>query len=169
MAGVKSPIPLRHKHMLSARLQQLTRSFHKEEPADPAVIERLKQAVAIPLPDDYLAFLQASNGAMPPESALQQIFSADDVLGYRESNDYGLVTAGLTMFATDGGGTAFCFYRHGDRTVIVGADMEDPHDPETWAYYGQTLEGFLDSMAAWDAADEEGTDPPPRSSLPPLP
>jgi hypothetical protein len=84
-------------------------------PADRAQVERLRQDLASQVPDDYLAFLTAHDGAQGAVGVIApvaEVGRADDL--YPELDHL----HGLVIFGSDGGLEAFGFDRSGAVAVI---------------------------------------------------
>ena len=92
-------------------------------PADPAEVQRLRQEFGQQVPDDYLAFVAAHDGAEGPVGVLApvaQVGRADDL--YPELDHL----HGLVVFGTDGGLEVFGFDATG--TVVVIPWIGGPED-----------------------------------------
>ncbi len=113
--------------------------FETNPPATESEIASLL-ALNIPLPADYLDFLRRSNGGGTDDF---QIHSVADVVNYHRGDDYGLASLGLAYFATDGGGTAYCFRKRGKGSGIIALSLESPDEQSAWESHGTKFNAFV--------------------------
>jgi hypothetical protein len=92
-------------------------------PATPALLELLRRVYGDQVPNDYLEFLRAHDGAVGAAGVLEPAAQVGDG---RELHPELAHLHGLVVFGSDGAGEAFAFTREGTVVVIpwIG-DRED--------------------------------------------
>src|SRR5262249_27147969 len=91
----------------------LSKLMYKEPAASEVTIQRLISALGHPLPDDYVEFLRASDGAegFITGNEYLLLYPSCELIKGNVEDDYwrNEFAPGLTLFGSDGGGTAYAF------------------------------------------------------------
>ncbi len=123
-------------------LQELGPALNLRPAADETTIKQVQEQLGWSFPDEYVAFLRASNGCDGDLAHGDYIYlwSIEDLV--EANSDYGFLAScpEIVAFGTNGGGEAFGFTRADGRVVIVpllGPEMVDAID------VGQRFTDFL--------------------------
>lgn len=87
-------------------------NWHRELPADSAVVQELSLQSGLELPEDYLAFLQFSNGGggnFGVDGGWYYLWPAEEVIQLNRGYEIQQWTPGSFGIGSDGGGEALVF------------------------------------------------------------
>jgi hypothetical protein len=125
-------------------VERLLAKVVRRSPADPALLRELVARAGIVLADDYIAFMESSDGGEGDVgNRWVEIWPVARVLEQLESAPH---YDGVVLFAGDGANTVFGFDRFRDGEVVegdwIGLNRDEliPH--------GRTLTEFLRSLAS---------------------
>jgi hypothetical protein len=127
---------------------ELLRSeFNCNPPTAEAEIQRFQENAEIHLPDDYLRFLQYSNGGEGfIGNAYVILWRLEELLHLNQGYKVEEFAPGLFLFGSDGGGEAFAFDMRSDSMELVSV----PFIPLDLAYtrrLGSNFGEFLDFIS----------------------
>jgi hypothetical protein len=86
----------------------LTRDLHKPPGADPASVAALEARLGAHFPQDYVSFVQTTNGAEGPVGeGYLSLWPVEDIELLNERYEVASFVPGLVLFGTDGGNTGY--------------------------------------------------------------
>jgi hypothetical protein len=104
----------------------------------------------VKLPEDYLAFMRASNGAEGSiGKAYLAILSVDEMVQANEQLDVEERAPGLVLFASDGGAEMYCFDLRREQIRVSVINMMDIGFEEP-RYRSDTFSGLLQFLESTD-------------------
>jgi hypothetical protein len=108
--------------MMEDDFAQLAAGLTLSAPASISDIEQVQSELAVGLPDDYVAFMLRSNGAIGPvgETGYVNLWPINELAELNQEYRAGEFAPGLLLFGSDGGGEAFAFDRRNSAMPIVG-------------------------------------------------
>jgi hypothetical protein len=113
-------------------------------PGDSGCLERAQGSLQTRFPTDYVAFMLSHDGAEGPvgENAYIQIWPCADLVQRNRTLAVDEFVPGLTLFASDGGGTAYGFDVTASDTAIVEVPLIGM-EPSAKRTIGTTFGDFL--------------------------
>jgi hypothetical protein len=128
-------------------LDKLLAEFNGNAGASVTAIQALADALKINFPDDYVAFLGATNGGegMIGETYLM-LWPVEEIMKLNTSYQVDEFAPGLLLFGSDGGGEAFAYDTRTNpwqvvKIPFVGMDLEDVE------VLSPSFEEFLECLA----------------------
>jgi hypothetical protein len=100
--------------------ERLLAKFNGNPPADATLIRQFDAESAFRLPDDYLEFLQQTNGGEGFVGDAYVIFwRVEELVEMNKAYQVAEYAPGLFLFGSDGGGEAFAFDTRSDSKPVV--------------------------------------------------
>lgn len=97
------------------------REFHQNEPASVASLRQFERLSGFALPDEYVSFLQRSNGGegYSHQGRFLSLWRLEELLPLNDSYQAPQLVPSLFIFGSNGGGEAFAFDRRTAELPIV--------------------------------------------------
>lgn len=106
--------------MIPLNKQQLLAKFNCTPPADIVAIRQFEAESRVCLPDEYVKFLQLTNGGEGFVGNSYVIFwRVGELFEMNKAYEVAEYVPGLLLFGSDGGGEAYAFDMHSDEKPIV--------------------------------------------------
>lgn len=133
---------------MDENLKKFTNNMEFTSPTTKEVLEDIGRKLGITLPNQYIEFMLASNGAEGNigTNSYLAIWSAEQIVQLNEEYAVNEFTPGLVYFGSDGGGMAYAFdKRENDPPVVVEFPFESIHIEDA-KLCGKTFVEFLEYM-----------------------
>lgn len=106
---------------MTPRQAQLLAKFNGNPPVGLSALQAFQKAAAFHLPQDYVEFLQRTNGGegLIGQNAYVILWPVEDLLEMNRAYQVDEYAPGLFIFGSDGGGEAFAFDRRSDKMPVV--------------------------------------------------
>ena len=128
---------------MTPEAERLLVGVTRRPPSDPAALNGLGSSTGVGLPDDYLAFMRASDGGEGDVGERWlQVWPVARILEQLESPPH---YEGVVLFAGDGANTVFGFDRFRDSQIVEGDWIGLNRDE--LIVHGTTFTDFLRSLA----------------------
>lgn len=126
-------------------LATLARDLNKPPGADPVKLAALEAQVGARFPEDYLSFVQSTDGAEGPVGeGYLSLWPIEEIALLNEQYEVAALVPGLVLFGTDGGNTGYAVDTASNAIVelpLIGMS------PETLVQRGRTLRDLLEFIS----------------------
>lgn len=110
-------------------VKRLLANFHCNVPATTEAIRQFKSESEVLLPDDYLQFLQQTNGGEGLVGSKEYLilWTVEELLRMNKAYEVAEYAPGLFLFGSNGGGEAYAFDKRSNDSIVsvpfVGMDV----------------------------------------------
>src|SRR5258706_13646045 len=106
--------------MTLADMNRLLSRFNGNSPAANSALQKFDQEAGFRLPDDYLQFLQQTNGGegFVGANAYIILWPIEELIKMNKAYEVAEYAPGLFLFGSDGGGEAYAFDKHSHDSIV---------------------------------------------------
>ncbi len=133
---------------MSSRTNILTESLRKNPGASKEAIADFLRALGLSVPNEYLDFMQVSNGAegFVGDGGYVMLWPVQDIVERNQDYKVGDFAPGLLLFGSDGGGEGFAFDTRQDGMPIVSVPFVSMSLDDLWPC-GKSFAEFIEYLA----------------------